>query len=62
MQKARYKYADVKDFNQSIEEKVALLPLQAIRFIFKNHIGTLPYEVEDIMGQQLLYYSGFEVK
>ena len=32
-----------------------------MRFIFKQKIGTLPYEVEDISGENQLFYSSFDV-
>ena len=60
MQTARFKH-DISDLNRPLEEKIAMLPVQCIRFQFKSHVGTLPYEVEDLSGQQLLYYSNFEV-
>ena len=60
-QAARFKFADNKLANHSLDEKVTLLPLQLLRFIFKHQIGVCPYEVEDTTGQQQLYYNSFEI-
>lgn len=60
-QAAKYKFADQKNACFSLEEKVALLPAQLTRWLFKNRIGHLPYEVEDVTGERQLYYTSFDV-
>lgn len=40
---------------------MALLPAQLTRFLFKNRIGHLPYEVEDVTGEKQLFYSSFDI-
>jgi hypothetical protein len=48
---SRLKFAECKNQEVSVEERAALLPLQMLRFLFKNHIGVLPFEVEDTTGE-----------
>jgi hypothetical protein len=62
LQALKYKYADDKSAPYTPQEKLAMLPLQLTRYLFKRKIGTLPYDVEDMTGDRQKYYRSLDLE
>lgn len=45
----------------SVDERLALLPTKLMRYLFKNQIGQLPYDMERCSGERGEFYEGLDV-
>ena len=46
---------------KSVEERVALLPSKLMRYVFKNQIGQVPYEIEECSSDRAEFYKNLNV-
>jgi hypothetical protein len=44
-----------------VEERVALLPTKLMRYVFKNQIGQVPYEIEECSSDRAEFYKNLNV-